>query len=169
MPDLPFGLSVTPSSSSGTAAAVSVVASGAVLSIGRGIVSPLRRSSNDVVTATDIDLLKNNMRQILGTRAGSEYSTGELPWRTEFGSLLHILRHRPNDIVTQELARIYVVEALGRWEPRIRITSVKITKEAGPTGNAAERPVLLVRIGFDIRAVRGDSLIASGQSLAIAA
>jgi len=59
--------------------------------------------------------------------AASEFTPGELPWRTEFGSGLHLLRHQKNDALLQELARIHVVDAIKRWEPRIRVTSVQVT------------------------------------------
>jgi uncharacterized protein len=59
----------------------------------------------------------------------SDFTQGELPWRTEFGSLLHLLCHQKNDRVLQELARVYVVDALKRWEPRVVVTSVQIARE----------------------------------------
>lgn len=169
MPDLPFGLAVTPT---GVAATTSPTLDVTATSAGietRGLVSPFRRGAADVSTATGLALLKNNMKQILGTRAGSEYSTGELPWRTDFGSLLHMLRFRNIDIVTQELARIYVIEALARWERRILVRAVKITKEVGPNGNARDKPVLLIRVAFDVRSTRGSSLVVQGEELTVAA
>ena len=50
----------------------------------------------------------------------------ELPWRTEFGSLLHLLRHQRSAAVLEELARVYVVDALKRWEPRVVVTAVPL-------------------------------------------
>jgi phage baseplate assembly protein W len=37
----------------------------------------------------------------------------------------HLLRHQRYDPVLQELARVYVVDALKRREPRVVVTSVK--------------------------------------------
>ena len=39
--------------------------------------------------------------------------------------MLHLLRHQRYDAVFQELARVYVVDALKRREPRVVVTSVK--------------------------------------------
>jgi len=51
-----------------------------------------------------------------------------MPWRTEFGSLLHRLQHQKNDSVLQELGRVYVIDALKRWEPRVVVTDVRVTR-----------------------------------------
>lgn len=70
---------------------------------------------------------------------------GELPRRTEFGSLLYRLRHQKNDTVLQELGRLYVVEALKKWEPRVAITAVQIGREQHNGEN-----VLAIRIRYDV-------------------
>jgi phage baseplate assembly protein W len=85
--------------------------------------------------------------QVLGTMAGSDYTEGEIPWRSDFGSLLHLLRHRNNDPVTAELARVYIGEALARWIPQIRLIDVRTEKRKGPEG---EENVLEVRIKYRI-------------------
>jgi len=68
-----------------------------------------------------------------------------LPWRTEFGSLLHLLRHQKNDAVLQELARVHVADALKRWEPRVQLTSVQVTRERDRGEN-----VLAIRLRYNI-------------------
>jgi phage baseplate assembly protein W len=91
--------------------------------------------------------------------AGSEFTQGELPWRTEFGSLLHLLRHQRNDAVLQELARVYVVDALKRWEPRVVITSVEVTRERQDSEN-----VLAIRLRYNVidRNVPGNNVLIEG-------
>ena len=91
--------------------------------------------------------------------AGSDFTQGELPWRTEFGSLLHLLRHQRNDPVLQELARVYVVDALKRWEPRVVVTSVKITRERQDGEN-----VLAIRLRYNVIStnVPGNNVIVAG-------
>jgi uncharacterized protein len=74
-------------------------------------------------------LIRSAVGEILGTVGSSDFTQGKLPWRTEFGSLLHLLRHQKNDRVLQELARVYVVDVLKRWEPRVVVTSVQIARE----------------------------------------
>jgi len=56
---------------------------------------------------------------------GSAVSQGELPWRTEFGSLLHLLRLRNNSPALAELARSRLVEALTKWVPQVRLRRVE--------------------------------------------
>lgn len=96
---------------------------------GNGIIRPFQRDKKgDFANSDAIKLLQSNMGQILGTRASSNSSQGELAWRPEFGSLLHQLKHRPNTAATDELARTYVIEAIQRWEPRVRITNVVVSR-----------------------------------------
>jgi hypothetical protein len=98
--------------------------------LGFGLLRPFRRDLKaDFAADGGERVIRSAVGQILGTMAGSDFTQGELPWRTEFGSLLHLLRHQKNDAVLQELARVYVVDALKRWEPRVVVTSVKVTRE----------------------------------------
>lgn len=98
--------------------------------IGRGLLRPFRRDSKqDFVNGEGVLLIAASIGQILGTICGSEISSGELPWRTEFGSLLHLLRLRNNSPALIEEARAYVAMALSRWEPRARITGVRVLQQ----------------------------------------
>ena len=91
--------------------------------------------------------------------AGSDFTHGELPWRAEFRSLLHLLRHRRNDAVLQELARVYVVDALKRREPRVVVTSVKVTRERQDGEN-----VLAIRLRYNVIStnVPGNDMLLQG-------
>ncbi|MEO7733817.1 MAG: GPW/gp25 family protein [Kofleriaceae bacterium] len=98
--------------------------------LGFGLVHPFQRDGrSDFVAAGGEKLIRSSVGQILGTVGASDFTQGELPWRTELGSLLHHLRHQKNDHVLQELARVYVVDALKRWEPRVVVTAVQVTRE----------------------------------------
>ena len=66
--------------------------------------------------------MRSAVAQVLGTVGASDFTQGEMPWRTEFGSLLHLLRHQKNDVALREMAKVYVQDALRRWEPRIMVT-----------------------------------------------
>jgi hypothetical protein len=95
-----------------------------------GLLHPFQRDRrSDFVSGTGEALVRAAVAQILGTACTSEFTPGEIPWRTELGSLLTLLRHRRNDAVLQELARVYVVDALKRWEPRVHVSSVEIERE----------------------------------------
>lgn len=101
--------------------------------LGHGVIRPFRRArANDFASASGAALVASCIGQVLGTRADSGPWQGELPWRTEFGSRLYLLRHRANDVTTRELARAAVVDALQRWEPRVQVSDVSIDAEEVP-------------------------------------
>lgn len=116
--------------------------------LGFGLVRPFQRDEkNDFANTGGAALVKSAVGQILGTRAGSDFTQGELAWNTEFGSLLYMLRHQNNDVALQALARTYVVEALRRWEPRVLVKDVEVTRES--TADGGEN-VLSIRLTYDI-------------------
>ena len=53
----------------------------------------------------------------------------KLPWRTAFGSVLHLLRHRPNDASLAELARVHARDALVRWAPGVQVTTCVVEQQ----------------------------------------
>jgi hypothetical protein len=109
-----------------------------------GLLRPFRRDQKaDFAAGGAEQLIRSAVGQILGTIGASDTTPGELPWRTEFGSLLHRLRHQKNDTVLQELARVYIVGALKRWEPRVVVTSVQVTRERRDGEN-----VLAIRLRY---------------------
>lgn len=140
--------------------------------IGFGILTPFRRGGADFVSGGGLELLQSHIGQVLGTRAGSDFTEGEIPWRGDFGSLLHLLRHQNNNQVREELARIYVAEALARWVPQIRLKDVTITREFGPN-QTKERNVLAIRIVYDVIGLRqaGNEVLVPnvGQNVLLAA
>lgn len=118
--------------------------------LGYGIVRPFRRDlRNDFAATGGEALVRACVAQVLGTMCAGAGAYGELPWRTDFGSMLYRLRHRKNDDALQELARTYVVEALAKWEPRIAVSDFEITREEAVTG--AGENVLRIRLRYDIR------------------
>ena len=128
--------------------------------LGRGLLRPFRRDKKqDFAADAGEAVIRSAIGQILGTMARSDFTQGELPWNTAFGSLLHLLRHQKNDAVLQELARVHVVDALKRWEPRVRVTSVQVTRERQDGEN-----VLSIRIRYDVISanVPGNNVILPG-------
>jgi Bacteriophage baseplate protein W len=71
---------------------------------------------------------------------------GQRVMRPEFGCQVHDLIFAPNDATTAGLAAYYVEDALGVWEPRIRVEEVS----ARPDPDQAER--LLIDIRYEIKA-----------------
>jgi phage baseplate assembly protein W len=128
--------------------------------LGFGLLRPLRRDQKaDFAAAGGEQLIRSAVGQILGTIGSSDATPGELPWRTEFGSLLHRLRHQKNDSVLQELARVHVVDALKRWEPRIVVTAMEVGREQHDGEN-----VLAIRLCYNVISANtlGNSVIFSG-------
>jgi uncharacterized protein len=102
--------------------------------LGYGLLSPFRRDrKGDFANGGGMAVVSSALRQILGVRGANERVQGELPWRTEFGSQLPLLRHRNNDEILEDFARVYVVDAIERWEPRVTITNIDFSREDHPT------------------------------------
>ena len=116
--------------------------------LGNGLIRPFRRDEkNDWAHAQGLALVKSSVGQVLGTHSDGPNFQGEMPWNTEFGSLLFTLRHMNNDDVVQELARLHTVEALERWEPRVILKRVDIARQQGPTDGET---VLVITIVYDV-------------------
>jgi hypothetical protein len=145
-----WGYSVTPSVSGVSAGTTRPYALAGKSFLGFGLVRPfVRDQKGDFATAEGVALVRACVGQVLGTVGSSQTTQGELPWRPEFGSLLTLLRHRANDPVTAQLARVYVADALARWEPRVRVKSVIITRERSPHAGVGGEDVLVVSVRYD--------------------
>lgn len=128
--------------------------------LGFGLLRPFRRDQKADFAADGGDaVIKSAVGQILGTIGSSDFTQGELPWRSEFGSLLHLLRHQKNDRVLQELARVYVVDALKRWEPRVVVTSVQASREQQDGEN-----ILAIRLRYNVISTNtpGNNVVLAG-------
>lgn len=66
-------------------------------------------------TQTTTELIKSSIQMILQTRLGERVM---LP---SYGSRLAELLYEPNDSVLVSLAKRFIVDALVRWEPRIKV------------------------------------------------
>ncbi|MEN6479564.1 MAG: GPW/gp25 family protein [Anaerolineales bacterium] len=72
---------------------------------------------------------------------------GQRVMRPEFGCRLQELVFAPNNSRTAGLAERYVREALGRWEPRIRVTSVVVATDEQHDGR------LIITVQYEIKAI----------------
>lgn len=90
--------------------------------VGAGMRAPFQfgvgRGIRSITTANGLDKIQASIRDILMTRPG------ERMMQPEYGSRLFDLVFEPNDPVTYKLLEIYAVDALKRWERRIRVTGV---------------------------------------------
>ncbi len=119
--------------------------------LGRGLIRPLQRDGKgDFVNATGPALVEAAIVQILATAASSAKAEGELPWRTEFGSWIYLLRHSGNDELVELLARRYVADAIRRWLPRVAVTGATIERRK----NERDDDILWIEVRFVIRRAR---------------
>ena len=108
--------------------------------IGSGIAYPMRIGPNGgIALASHDEEIAESMRLILGT------SPGERPMRPEFGCPIHDHVFAPADATTTGLIAFEVRNALHRWEPRIDVTDVVVTRDD-------DQPTLLyIDITYSIR------------------
>jgi phage baseplate assembly protein W len=134
--------------------------------LGRGLSIPFRRDrQRDFAAASGEALVRSAVAQVLGTVGASDFTQGELPWRTEFGSLLHLLRHQKNDVALREMAKVYVQDALRRWEPRIMVTRLDAERLEDSAGS---KLVLRLRYNVIQRNVPGNQVLLEGIEQTIA-
>lgn len=125
-----------------------VVRLGSRAVLGRGVTRPFRRDGmHDFANADGLALVQSCVGQVLGMRGSTPFLLGELEWDPDRGSLLHLLRHKANTLVLQELGRTYVIDALRTWEPRVIVRNVRVTAEKAPNG---DETVLLIRLSYDV-------------------
>jgi hypothetical protein len=99
--------------------------------VARNLLIPFRRDrKRDLATGEAEALLASKVRQVLLTEGATPRSSGELPWRTNFGAALGLLRHGSNDAAIVELARVRAREALSRWVGNSDIVSVDAISNA---------------------------------------
>ena len=75
---------------------------------------------------------------------------GQRVMRPEFGCRIHDLIFAPNDATTIGLARYYVEDALGMWEPRIQLQEVHVQPD--PENQAR----LLIHIRYEVKATHDE-------------
>jgi phage baseplate assembly protein W len=127
---------------------------------GYGLLAPLRRDARrDFQAAGGVALVTSALNQILGVRADDGRGTGELPWRPEFGSLLHRLQYANVDEAFAALARSRVLGAVAQWEPRARITDVRVHRQAGGR--------VLLTVLFNLVQLGTENVLARNQSLEV--
>lgn len=129
--------------------------------LGFGLLSPFRRDQkSDFAAAGAERLVRSCIGQVLGMEGTSgEEHIGELPWRPELGSVLYRLRHRNNDETLQHLARVYVVDALQRWEPRVLVKDVSIEKKSARPNGELDTLAISLRCDLISANVAGNQVV----------
>ena len=158
---IPFGLNEAPETQKPPVPARTATRRRVVvdpITYGKGLLRPFRRDgAGDFNCASDISLVRSNVGQVLGTICSSAETAGEIPWRPEFGSLLHLLRYRNLDEVTLELARVHVTDAINNWVFRVRVTDTKVRADL-------DNYTLIIRVTYDVLGNNRRSVLASGQT-----
>jgi phage baseplate assembly protein W len=127
--------------------------------LGQGLLRPFRRDQkNDFAADAGVNLVVACVGQVLGTKADSPASPGELPWRTNFGSKLHLLRHSNNADLSVGLATVYSKDALKLWEPRAQVTAVSVE----PSVSQRE---MRVRVRFNVVDRGGRTVLQDQQAV----
>ena len=114
--------------------------------LGKGIAFPLRfgETTGAVIGSEGLPPeyahIRESIRQILSTRPGERF------FRPAFGSRLQELVFQQNDVVLKALLKQYVVDAIGRWERRVRITQV----EFGHSPLETDRNRFVIKITYQV-------------------
>jgi len=109
--------------------------------VGRGWTFPLKIDSQGGISLTsDRNEIQESIKIILSTEIGQRVM------RPMFGSRLHELVFSPNNSYTAALARRYVEEALGMWEPRIYNLNVDVKPDPN------ENTHLMIEINYQVKA-----------------
>lgn len=87
--------------------------------VGFGLLFPLRWVGDDFEAGSGSALFRARLLKILGTQAASPdgRSTGEYPWRRNFGSQLAQLRHSDYGDLFDDLVQVFATDAIAQWEP----------------------------------------------------
>jgi hypothetical protein len=108
--------------------------------IGQGWAFPPHIDAQGGVALTnEYNELDQAIRIILSTPPGRRVM------RPSFGCRLHELLFAPNNGQTAAQARRYVEEAIGMWEPRVRVTDIDVRPDPDETSR------LLVDIEYELK------------------
>jgi phage baseplate assembly protein W len=111
--------------------------------IGNGWSFPLRINSQGGIQFTNE---RNEINQAIQIILSTTH--GQRIMRPEFGCQLQDLVFAPNNVHTAIQAQRFVEEALGMWEPRIKVIQVEVYPDS------LERNHLLINIEYEIKATR---------------
>jgi len=151
-----------PIEASAGAAGANAASAGERSLLGYGLLTPFRRDRKaDFTAGGGYELVRSAIAQVLAVRADDGRMTGELPWRPEFGSLLHRLQYANLDEAYGDLVRSRVVSAIDRWEPRARVMKVQVLRGLDAQGQVSA----FVRVEFQIVQAGSGNVLAGTEKL----
>lgn len=116
--------------------------------LGQGLAFPLQvNPRGEIALAKGEHDIEQSIRIILETMPG------ERVMRPDFGCRIWELVFAPHDPTTEGLLIHYVEQALTRWEPRIDLTSVKVS------GDPVQAGAVLIEIDYIIKATHDERSI----------
>ena len=95
---------------------------------GNGIICPFQRDGKgDFANADGLDLLKSDIGELIGVIGPTTQQPGELPWNTELGSRVLMMKHRGlHAEMVRANADQLVSAPVRRWENRARVRSTEV-------------------------------------------
>lgn len=88
--------------------------------IGQGITLPLILVKGKPQLKSGFDLIKSSIITILSWRIFTRF------FLKEFGSQIDQLLEEPNDQILEDTVRVFVIDAVQKWEPRITIIQTNL-------------------------------------------
>jgi uncharacterized protein len=115
--------------------------------IGKGWSFPVRVDGRGGIgLSAESSELDQSIQVILGTRIG------ERVMRPDFGCRIHDLVFSPINAETLSLAKRYVEEALGWWEPRIEVQEIEVASDASQKSLGK----LIITVHYRVRATKDE-------------
>lgn len=102
----------------------------------------VRDRARDFAAATGWPLTRAKILQVILTEGDGPQASGELPWRTAFGSSVHLARHLSNTAALAELTRVRARDALRRWLPSLDATIEVVAQD--------DQHIVRVRVGDEL-------------------
>lgn len=95
----------------------------------KGLLAPFMRDrKRDFASGSGTELLASKVVQVIATEGDTATSSGEMPWRTAFGSGFQTLRHQRSDDALAALAHVYARDPLRRWVPEAELLGVTVAR-----------------------------------------
>ncbi len=95
---------------------------------GCGIICPFQRDGKgDFANASGLSLLKSDVAELIGIIGPTVQQPGELPWNTEVGSRVLLMKHRGQHAeMVRATAEQMVSAPVRMWEKRARVASTSV-------------------------------------------
>jgi hypothetical protein len=108
-----------------------------------GIVYPFVREAEDFASGSGPALVRSNVSKVVAVKAasGDGLYRGEYPWRLDLGSEIDRIRHGNYGEFTADLIRLYLSDAVARWEPGASIETRNVRFERRDDGHLLVAPI----------------------------